>query len=158
MKLGKIKMKTLYSLLSILLVVNMDVYIVRNSNLYSKGAKAIIYSTCTGVKYAGNPLANRGTIIYKYLSTPQPLPPQTHGGSTILSLERKHLSYALVLRAFVRKHILKRNNLILHTCTDKRSINTDMLGKLGSVSASCEHTKRKKSLGYDTVIVIATSI
>jgi hypothetical protein len=55
------------------------------SNLYFRGPKATIYSTCIGVKYAGNPLTIRETTIYKISLTP----PQTHGGSTPLSLEKK---------------------------------------------------------------------
>jgi hypothetical protein len=33
-----------------------------------KEPKATVYSTCTGVKYAGNPLTSREITIYKYLS------------------------------------------------------------------------------------------
>jgi hypothetical protein len=40
------------------------------------------------IKYAGNPLTNRGTTIYNYLSNTPPHP-ETHDGSTTLSLERK---------------------------------------------------------------------
>jgi hypothetical protein len=40
------------------------------------------------IKYAGNPLTNRGTTIYNYISNTPPYP-ETHSGSTTLSLESK---------------------------------------------------------------------
>jgi hypothetical protein len=36
--------------------------------VFQRGQKAIIYSTCTCVKYAGNTLTIRKTTIYKYSS------------------------------------------------------------------------------------------
>jgi hypothetical protein len=64
-----------------------------------QGPKAIYILHVQVCKYVGNPLTSGETTIYRYTSN---IPPQTYGGSTILSLERKKLCCALVC-AFVKK-------------------------------------------------------